>query len=46
MKEVAVLRSRNCSYLKDYGNGDNKAKGTEKCVIKWKLIFEDYENCL
>ena len=34
MKEVAVLRARNCSYLRDYGSGDKKAKSTEKCVIK------------
>ena len=24
----------------------NKAKGTEKCVIKRKLKLEDYKNCL
>ena len=24
----------------------NKTKGTKKCVIKRKLKFEDYKNCL
>ena len=23
-----------------------KAEGTKKCVIRWKLKFEDYEHCL
>ena len=25
---------------------DKKAKGTKKCVIKRKFIFEDFKNCL
>ena len=25
---------------------DKKAKGTKKCVIKRKIVFENYKNCL
>ena len=28
------------------GNSDNKAKGTKKCVIKQRLKFNDYKDCL
>ena len=34
------------SYLIDDGNEDKKVKGTEKCVIKRKLKYENYKNCL
>ena len=30
----------------DDGNSDKKAKGTKKCVIKCKLKFNDYKDCL
>ena len=33
----------NDSYLIDDGGEDKKAKGTEKCVIKRKLKFENLE---
>ena len=46
MKEFVGLRAKKYSYLKDNDDEDKKAKGTEKCVIKRKLKFEDYENCL
>ena len=32
--------------LRDNNNEDKKAKGTKKCVIKRKLKFENYKNCL
>ena len=32
--------------LIDDGNEDKKAKDTKKCVIKRKLKFENYKNCL
>ena len=44
--KFAGLRSKMYSYLKDDNNGDKKAKGTKKCVIRWELEFEDYKNCL
>ena len=34
------------SYLKDSNNECKKAKGTKKYVVKKKLKFEDYKNCL
>ena len=34
------------SYLIDDGSEEEKAKGTKQCVIKRKLEFEYYENCL
>ena len=40
------LRVKTYSYLIDDGSEDRKAKGTKKCVIKWKLKFENYKNCL
>ena len=30
----------------DDGNIDKKAKGTKTCVMKWRLKFNDYKNCL
>ena len=30
----------------DNGNSDKKAKGTNKCVIKRRLKFSDYKDCL
>ena len=32
--------------LRDNNDEDKKAKGTKKCVIKRKLKFENYKNCL
>ena len=30
----------------DDGGSDKKAKGTKKCVIKQRLKFIDYKDCL
>ena len=46
MKEFAGLRAKTYNYLKDSNNEDKKTKGPKKCVIKRKLKFEDYKNCL
>ena len=40
MKEVVTLRPKTYAYLMDDGSDHKKAKGTKKCVIKQKLIFE------
>ena len=45
-KEFAALRAKTYSYLTGNNDEDKKAKGTKKCVIKRKLKFEDYKNCL
>ena len=44
MKEFVGLRAKTYSYLKDNNDEDKKAKG--RSVIKRKLKFEDYKNCL
>ena len=46
MTEFVALRPKNYSYLMDDGWSDKKAKGTKKCVIKRRLKFNDYKNCL
>ena len=45
-KEFVELKTIIDSYLKDNNDEDKKAKGTKKCVIKRKLKFQDYKNCL
>ena len=44
--EVVALRSKTYAYLMDDGTNHKKAKGTKKCVIKQKLTFENYKDCL
>ena len=46
MTKFVGLRAKTYSYLIDDGREDKKAKGTKKCVIKKKLKFENYKNCL
>ena len=46
MKEVAGLRVKTYSCLNENNDEDKKTKGTKQCVIKRKLKFQDYENCL
>ena len=45
-KEFGGLRANTYSYLKDNNDEAKKAKGTKKCIIKRKLKFKDYKNCL
>ena len=44
--EVVALRPKTYTYLTDDGSDHKKAKGTKKCVIKQKLMFENYKDCL
>ena len=46
MAEFVALRPKAYSYLMDDGESDKKAKGTKKCVIKRRLKFHDYKDCL
>ena len=46
MTEFAALRPKTYSYLMDDGGSDKKAKGTKKCVIKRRLKFSYYKDCL
>ena len=38
------LGTKTYSYVMDDGSGDEKVKGTRKCVIKQGLKFEDHKN--
>ena len=46
MKNIVGLRAKTYSYLKGNNDEDIKPKGTKMCVIKIKLRFKDYKNCL
>ena len=46
MTKFVGLKAKTYSYLIDGGSEDTKAKGTKKCVMKRKLKFENYKNCL
>ena len=46
MKEFCTLRPKTYAYLLDDDNEIKKAKGTKKCVIKRKLMFENYKDSL
>ena len=45
-REIIIDFARTYSFLIDDSSKDKKAKGTKKCVIKRKLKFENYKNCL
>ena len=44
--EVVAIRPKTYAYLIDDGSEHKKAKGTKKCVIKRKLMFQNFEDCL
>ena len=46
MTKFVGLGAKTYGYLIDDSSGYKKAKGTKKCVIKRKIIFENYKNCL
>ena len=46
MKKFVGVRAKTYSYLIDDGSEDKIAKDTKKCVIKRKLKFGDYKNCV
>ena len=46
MTEVVALRPKTYVYLMDDGSDHKKAKGKKECVIKQKLMFENYKDCL
>ena len=46
MTEVVALRPKAYAYLDDDGNEHKKSKGTKKCVIKQKLMFQNFKDCL
>ena len=49
MKEFIILRTKTYAYLTDDDDDDDETKKireTKKCVIKRKLMFENYKDCL
>ena len=46
MKEFVALSAKTYSYLMDDYSEHKKAKVTKKCVIKRRLMFENYTDCL
>ena len=44
--EFVALRPKTYSYLTNDCEEDKKAKGAKKCVIKRRLKFNDYKDCL
>ena len=45
-KEFCALRAKTYTYLMDDDNEKKKAKGIKKCVIKRRLMFENYKDSL
>ena len=46
MIEFVALRPKTYSYFTDDGSEHKRAKGTKKCVIKRKIKFKNYKDCL
>ena len=44
--EFVALRPKVYAYLDNYGSNPKKAKGTKKCAIKQKLMFQNLKDCL
>ena len=46
MKEFCVLRAKTYTYLMEDDSEMKKAKGVKRCVIKRRLMFENYKDSL
>ena len=46
MKEFCALRAKTYAYLTEDDSEKNKAKGVQRCVIKRRLMFENYADSL
>ena len=46
MKEFCALRAKTYTYLMEGDSEMKKAKGVKRCVIKRRLIFENYKDPL
>ena len=46
MTEFVALRAKAYAYLDDDSNEHKQSKGTKKCVIKQKLMFQNFKDCL
>ena len=45
MIELVGLRAKAYAYLMNGDTEHKKTKGTKKCIIKKRLIFQNYEDC-
>ena len=46
MKEFSALRAKKYAYLMDDDSEKKKTKGTKKCIIKRRIMCEDYKDSL
>ena len=46
MKSFCALRAKTYTYLMDDDSEKKKAKGIKKCIMKHRLIFENYKDSL
>ena len=46
MTEIVAFRPKAYAYLTDDGSEHKKSKGTKKCVIKQKLMFQNLKDYL
>ena len=46
MNEFCALRAKTYSYLMDVNSEVKKSKGTKKCIMKRRLMFENYKDSL
>ena len=46
MKEFCALRAKTYAYLMDDDSEKKKSKGTKRYVMKRRLMFENYKDCL
>ena len=46
MKKFCSLRTKTYTYLMGYDSEMKKAKGVKRCVIKRRLMFENYKDSL
>ena len=44
--QVVALRPKTYVHLTDDGSDHKKAKGTKKCLVKQKVMFKNYKDCL
>ena len=46
MKKFCALRAKTYTYLMDDDSEKKKDKGTKKCIIKRRIMFENYKDSL
>ena len=46
MKEFCALRAKTYTYLMDDDIEKKKAKGIKKCIIKRRVMFQNYKDSL